>query len=201
MFSSSVCSSFSCDSLHTWKNQRATNQHEWFSACFSDLNGFVLGTPIEKRVTLLLVALPSVSVRPHPSDLDVVADERFVMAYSRSHVFCVCVFLWFLQCSVSLRVKRSLMFPRRWRCSHLRRSRPRHRRWRSSSSRASGTYSSRSNTCSASDRYVLEHTQIMYHSKFGVVRMDNIFERSLVCSPMRHLLDKNTVKLWNIIVI
>ncbi len=50
-------------------NQRGTNQHEGFPACFSDLNGFALGRSVQKSH----VSFSSVTVCPHPSDLDALA--------------------------------------------------------------------------------------------------------------------------------
>ncbi len=90
---------------------------------------------------------------------------------------------------VSLWVKRSLMFPRRWWCS--RRRRP-HRMWRSWSSRASGTCSSRSSTCSASDRCVHKSFDPPNEKSMGlcVVLMVRL------CSAHQGR-SKNTVILWN----
>lgn len=163
------------------ENQRGTNQHEWFPACFSDLNGFALGTSIPKGFTFSFVALPSVTVHTHPSDSDVPAGRCMaqrtvgVMFFASA---CSCD----SQSSVNLQVTRSPMFPRQWRCCRRRRSRQPRRLWRSSSSRASGTSSSRSNTCSASDRYT-----------------------KLFCTPRLHLIDqKNTVEsviLWLILLV
>ncbi len=88
------------------------------------------------------------------------------------------------------------MFLHRWRCSRrLRSLRPR-RLWRNSSSRASGTCSSRSSTWSASDRCInILCTQKFWPLQWKVYGTLRSFDGPFMfCAPGSI---KNTVILWN----